>query len=211
MIITSPYLCKMRTFFCGILFTFSLTVQGQLIDSIQSAIEKPAKFLFKMDARHSFLSSLPTKVKGVKVGLNHDRKFAYGIGYNWMSNDYWKQLQGDSTNVRLNYASFFINYVFHDSEHWNLSLPIQMGYGFLFGKDQQQERIYKDRVFIWEPAMTIEYKFLRYFGVGFGTGYRLGIKFNQQLEERITAPIYVFRFNIYFDKLYKDAVANSDV
>ena len=61
-------------------------------------------------------------------------------------------------------------------------------------------------IIIYEPAMTIEYKFLKYFGIGGGVGFRLAIKSNQQIKESFTAPEYILRFKIYSGDIYKDQI-----
>ena len=61
-------------------------------------------------------------------------------------------------------------------------------------------------IIIYEPAMTIEYKFMRYFGLGGGVGFRLAIKSNQQIKESFTAPEYILRVKIYFGDIYKEEI-----
>ena len=54
--------------------------------------------------------------------------------------------------------------------------------------------------------MTIEYKFLRYFGLGGGVGFRLAIKTDQQINESFSAPEYILRVKIYFGDIYKEEI-----
>jgi hypothetical protein len=52
--------------------------------------------------------------------------------------------------------------------------------------------------------MTIEHRFLKYFAAGGGVGFRLMLKNNTALDERFSAPIYLLRFRILFEELYRD-------
>jgi hypothetical protein len=187
-----------------VLISLSLVGKTQMMDSIKLNLDYPAKFTFKLDTRNSFVTSTHTKVKGLKIGVSHNRSFGYGIGYNWMSNDFF--INSDSANLRMNYVSAYVDYTFYKTDKWTLGLPVQFGFGKVFYRELNSEISQEQWVPIWEPAMTMEFKFLKYFGVGFGAGYRVVFKSNEQIKEQFTAPIYIFKFKIYFDKIYSDVM-----
>ena len=56
----------------------------------------------------------------------------------------------------------------------------------------------------YEPAITFQYRLLKYFGAGFGIGYRLMVVPNQQLNEKFTSPVYIFKTRIYFQDILRD-------
>jgi hypothetical protein len=58
---------------------------------------------------------------------------------------------------------------------------------------------------MYEPAMTVQYRFLRYFGVSAGLGYRLVFKNNEILKQQMSAPVYLVGLKIFFDDLWKDS------
>jgi hypothetical protein len=185
------------------LMSFS-TVNAQLFDSIKTSFDYKPKLLVKMDARNSFVTASYAKVKGVKVGLSYHKIFKFGVGYSWMKTDFYPERFLDSTNLRFAYVNTFLEYTFFQTEHWQFEIPVQMGLGRISYKDTDGELLQKQWVPIWEPAMTFEYLFLKYFGVGVGAGYRLVIKPKTPIAEQFTSPIYILKFKVYFGDIYKD-------
>jgi hypothetical protein len=53
--------------------------------------------------------------------------------------------------------------------------------------------------------MNLEYKILNLVGVGAGLGYRIMLKNNSEIDHSFTSPIYVIRFRLIFDEIYKQA------
>jgi hypothetical protein len=51
--------------------------------------------------------------------------------------------------------------------------------------------------------MTIQYRFLKYFGANAGWGYRL-LLVRTGLDERLSAPTYVLGLKVFFGDLWKD-------
>ena len=71
--------------------------------------------------------------------------------------------------------------------------------------DQQLKKVF---VFLYEPAMTVQYRFLRYLGVGGGLGYRLAFT-NASLDESLNAPVYIIGVKVFFGDLYRDVVGED--
>jgi hypothetical protein len=183
----------------------SLTsMKAQLFDSIKTSFDYKPKLLLKMDARNSFVTASYAKIKGVKIGLNYHKIFRFGIGYSWMKTDYFPDSFNDSTNLRFSYANTFLEYAFFQTKHWQFEIPVQIGVGRISYKNPEGVIIEKKWVPIWEPAMTFEYLFLKYFGVGIGAGYRLVLKSKSPISERFTSPIYIFKFKVSFGDIYND-------
>ena len=88
---------------------------------------------------------------------------------------------------------------------WEVSIPVQVGLGQAWyeHKDDQGEKYKVDKtwVFMYEPAMTVEYRVFRFFGAGIGVGYRLAIKTNRAMEENFTAPIYLLKLKLYLPEV----------
>jgi hypothetical protein len=200
-----------RTFYILVISFFIFSSQGhaQLFDSIRTSFDYKPKFLLKFDTRNSFISNQYAKIHGIKVGLSFNKITNVGIGYHWMPKRLIEPTLPNSNNVDLKfgYAVAFFEYNFYKSKYWSAEIPVQIG----LGKAQYDDvdlAITTDSswIIIYEPAMTIEYKFLRYFGIGGGVGFRLAIKSNRQIKESFTAPEYILRFKIYFGDIYKDQI-----
>ena len=201
----------MRTFFILILSFFIFSSQGnaQLFDSIRTSLDYKPKFLVKFDTRNSFISNQYAKIHGIKVGLSFNKTTNIGIGYHWMPK---RSIDLDPQNLnkidlKFGYAIAFFEYNFYKSKRWSAEIPVQIG----LGKAQYTDVDFgvtkaSSWIIIYEPAMTIEYKFLRYFGLGGGVGFRLAIKTDQQINESFSAPEYILRVKIYFGDIYKEEI-----
>ena len=201
----------MRTFFILILSFFIFSSQGhaQLFDSIRTSFDYKPKFLLKFDTRNSFISNQYAKIHGIKVGLSFNKTTNIGIGYHWMPKRPLEPtlLNSNKIDLKFGYAVAFFEYNFYKSKYWSAEIPVQIG----LGKAQYDDldlaiTIGSSWIIIYEPAMTIEYKFLKYFGIGGGVGFRLAIKSNQQIKESFTAPEYILRVKIYSGDIYKEQI-----
>jgi len=200
-----------RTFFILILSFFIFSSQGhaQLFDSIRTSFDYKPKFLLKFDTRNSFISNQYAKIHGIKVGLSFNKTTNIGIGYHWMPKRPLEPtlLNSNKIDLKFGYAVAFFEYNFYKSKYWSAEIPVQIG----LGKAQYDDldlaiTIGSSWIIIYEPAMTIEYKFLKYFGIGGGVGFRLAIKSNQQIKESFTAPEYILRVKIYSGDIYKEQI-----
>jgi len=200
-----------RTFFITILSFFILSIQGraQLFDSIRTSFDYKPKFLVKFDTRNSFISNQYAKIHGIKVGLSFNKTTNVGVGYHWMPK---RSIEPDLHNsnkidLKFGYGVAFFDYNFYKSKHWSGEIPVQIGVGKAQYTDADLAITKASSwIIIYEPAMTIEYKFMRYFGLGGGVGFRLAIKSNQQIKESFTAPEYILRVKIYFGDIYKEEI-----
>lgn len=201
----------MRTFFIILLsfFIFSSQARAQLFDSIRTSFDYKPKFLLKFDTRNSFISNQYAKIHGIKVGLSFNKTTNIGIGYHWMPKRPLEPtlLNSNKIDLKFGYAVAFFEYNFYKSKYWSAEIPVQIG----LGKAQYDDldlaiTIGSSWIIIYEPAMTIEYKFLKYFGIGGGVGFRLAIKSNQQIKESFTAPEYILRVKIYSGDIYKEQI-----
>ena len=93
-------------------------------------------------------------------------------------------------------------YTFYRKEKVFADIPIHLGISKLSysNNDRQVTSTY---AFVYEPAMIIELRFLKFFGIGMGAGYRLVLYNHQRINERLTTPIYIFRFKVYFGDIYQ--------
>ncbi|MFB1023328.1 MAG: hypothetical protein QMC40_11295 [Vicingaceae bacterium] len=198
-------------FFCLVLIFVSNTKAQSFEEELKTAITKKPKLELRMDSRHSFINQTGVKTVGVKLGVQFEEKLSFGIGYN----ELWSPLsriitdQGIERRVRLAFynVSPYVEYVFFRNDKWELSIPVQFGFGSSFYKNSGNQgagQLKKEFVISYEPAITFQYRFLKYFGAGFGIGYRLMIIPNQQLEEKFTSPVFIFKTGIYFQDVFRD-------
>ena len=202
------------------LFCFFL-IEGKsqsAIDTIKSSLQLPPQLFGKLDSRNSFINNGRAKVIGVKTGLNFGNQFQIGLGYNQLSqpaNYFDKQIfylntqnENDSAMaiLKLYYISIHIEYFYYKNQHWQLSIPLQIGLGktyYQYNLLNEKKEIEKTIFFIYEPAISIEYKFVKWIGVGADIGFRFLITGQKQLNQKFNSPTYAFKFLIYYNEIYK--------
>ena len=208
-------LFSMRLLLAIPLLLTSLCGRAQLVDSIGMFLQERPRFAAGLDTRGSFISNQNVRLLGVKAGLEHAGRVKYGIGYSFLRTP----VEGEAvvieegaertvtTKLRLGYFTPYFSYTFYQRGPWEMSIPVQIGLGSgsqvyddLSGERRTLARSF---VFLYEPAMTVQYRFLRYFAVGGGMGFRL-VFTPADLDENFNAPIYLFGVKVYFGDLYRD-------
>ncbi len=202
-------------FFCCLLYE---TQAQTTLDTIKDCLKQKPQPFGKLDSRNSFISNSRAKIFGVKLGLNYGNRLHFGIGFNQLyqpSNDFNKQVHyinsnniTDSINavLKLYYFSTHIEYVYYQNQHWQFSIPLQIGIGKtlyqykLLGEKKQFETTV---VFIYEPAVSIEYKFVKWAGVGADVGFRFMATDYRRLNQKFNSPTYAFKLLIYYNEIYK--------
>lgn len=204
----------MKSSFSTILFFLFIQLSSaqEFEREIKEAIHGKAKLDLRLDSRHSFVSESGVRVLGIKFGLQFEEKLSIGLGYNQLSSELLKNdvdWNGIPLRGQLVYRYFspYVDYIFYQDDKWELSIPVQLGYGdtyYLNKMDVGPRQLKKKRVFSYEPAITFQYRFSKYFGAGMGVGYRLMIKGNPAIEERFTSPVYLFKFKLYFQEILNE-------
>ncbi len=194
------------------MFVAVLPMKGQLLDSLKLFSQEPARLVVKLDSRGSFISNRNVRLMGVKVGLEHGGRLQYGIGYSFLATRVERLMRVDDgeevpVRLRLGYVTPYVEYAFYQRGHWEARIPVQFGIGggsLLYDDPAgNRHRLRRAFVFLYEPSMTIQYRFLQYFGINAGWGYRLAFT-NAGLGENLTAPIYLFGLKVFFGDLWKD-------
>lgn len=186
--------------------------RAQLFDSLGLFVRQPPHVVVKLDSRGSFISNSNVRFMGVKLGLEHAGRFQYGIGYSFLMSgvESLREVEGEGmlpVRLRLGYACPYVEYAFYERGHWEVRIPVQFGLGsgtLLYDDEQGRNRRLRHAfIFLYEPAMTVQYRFLRYFGLNAGWGYRLVFS-SADLGERLTAPTYTFGLKVFFGDLWRD-------
>ena len=211
----------MKTSFIALLiylFPVFLSAQSEELKPIifenefKTSFQTKPKLDVKFDNRFSFIRDGALKTVGVKVGLNFSRKFKVGIGLNQMlvpiettTNDKF----GNRVPVNLEYFYFspYIEYVYHNSKRWEFSLSTQLGVGGASYQYRNTEntkvRLLESTVLSYEPAMLIDYKIVKWVGIGTGVGYRFVYYKEPGIKERFSSPEYVIKLKVYLGQIVR--------
>ncbi|MBK7384606.1 MAG: hypothetical protein IPP83_13690 [Flavobacteriales bacterium] len=203
----------MRSRLLLLLLLLPFSMSAQLLDSIGLFLQEPPRLVVRLDVRGSFISNSNVRFLGAKVGLQHARRFQYGVGYSFLITPVEQEVMVDgvttTARLRLGYVSPYVDYAFYQRGPWEVRLPVQIGIGsgsVVYDDAEGRTKHYaRSMVFFYEPAMTVQYRFLKYFGIGAGWGFRLAIHSSNDLGEDLTAPIYILGLRIFPGEMIRDA------
>lgn len=212
---------SLRTFFmsrflvfltvCGLSFC-SVKGNAQLRDSLSAALRLKPSFYGSYGSQYSFVSNRFATVSNLRAGVDFGGVVKFGIGYNWLTRDYPefdRTFAGKTqyTRFHMNYFSLFGEYAFFRTYHWEATIPAQVGFGLAhYSFDVNGTRLHQPKKFfaVYEPLMTIQYRFLRYLGVGCGIGYRLIIINRSVITEQLFSPVMVIKSKVFLGDLWRD-------
>jgi hypothetical protein len=195
----------------------------QFLDSIRVALQTKPKFLFKFDSRNSFVSNQSARIFGWKIGADFNGKFRIGGGLSSLSANHSPLLDRvvfaannkDTiyiAKLSFNYVSYFVDYVFFANKKWEFSIPVQIGIGssyYSYTADSLgEQQIDRGGIILYEPAITGQYKLTKWFGLGFGAGFRLMLVNNKAIDNKFNSPIYIFKAKVFLAELLRPAFSD---
>lgn len=208
--IKNPYLRTMRIFFVisfSVCSSIAFTQPVNLQDSFKNVFEDKPSVTAKWDTWGTFIGGRTFNTQALKVGADFKETLVLGVGYNWLSNGVYKNVQLDDgiklCEFELRYFGPYAEFDFFKKGNWKGTLPVQLGFGKSFLKysdvDGNRIKLNEGRVVLYEPAMSFSYDIANLFEVGAGFGYRIMLKNNNSIEQRLTSPNFVVRlsFNPY--------------
>jgi hypothetical protein len=181
-------------------------------DHFKNSFHTNPKLDVKLDNRFSFIKDGALKTIGIKVGLNFSRKFKVGLGVNQMLVPIETTTTDNSGNqvpVTLEYSYFspYIEYVYYNSKRWEFSLSTQLGFGgasYQFRNSENKKvKLNQSLVLSYEPAMLIDYKIVRWVGIGTGVGYRLVYYKEPGIHEQFSSPQYIIKLKVYLGEIVR--------
>ena len=181
-------------------------------DEFRKSFRSKPKLDVKFDNRFSFIQDNALRTIGLKVGLSFRRKFKVGLGVNQMLVPTERIITlGDNSfvNADLEYFYFspYIEYVYYNSKRWEFSLATQLGIGgasYQYTNNEGKKiKAVESTVLSYEPAMLIDYKIVRWVGIGTGVGYRLIFHKSPGVTEDFSSPEYVIKLKIYLGEIVR--------
>lgn len=212
-----PYFCRMSMskierivlVFCMVLMSAFAEAQAvNLSDSLKDIFKSKPSPSLKLDSRNSFITGQSARIGGVKAGVVFKKTMVLGLGYSWLLpglNQATPSGYGTGeSRVNMRYFGPFVEYSYFRKKNWESMISANLGYGYIFLRPTEgnsKEKIYRTNAYVYEPAMAIDYKIGGWVAVGVGLGYRLVLRGSRDIEQTFTAPLYVLRFRILFDKI----------
>ncbi len=203
---------RFKFIFCAFFFVLGQFISNaQLIDSIAKSFQSKPSLYGNYGSYYSFISSQFAGVMNIKLGADFNKTTKIGIGYNWIKKGLDKQDAVPGyyhSQLYMRYISVFFEYTYFKTDHWEASIPAQIGFGNMDYKNELPNGITENSTKKWfvlyEPITTIQYRFLRYFAAGAGIGYRIVLPNKPGGFDRFTSVIFVLKSRFYFGDVIKD-------
>ncbi len=191
-----------------LLFFLPIRADAQMFDTISKAFDQKPGLYFNWGSQYCFISNRLATMSNIRVGIDYGGSFKLGIGFNWLNKKFPEQdrfIQGMERSSQLKYYYFSVygEYSFFRNYHWEATIPAQIGagwarYEFVGGRSTNKAFV------VYEPMMTIQYRFWRYFGVGCGIGYRIGIINRTAIPEQFFSPTLILKSKLFVGDLWRD-------
>lgn len=185
--------------------------QSTFEEEFRHSFHNKPKLDVKFDNRFSFIRDNDVKTVGVKLGLSFNRRFKVGLGLNQLliaaDRTYIEADTALDVNLEYFYFSPYLEYVFYNSRKWEFSLATQLGFGgasYQYNNTEGKKiKLVESTVLSYEPAMLIDYKIVRWFGIGTGVGYRLIYYKSPGVAEKFSSPEYVIKLKVYLGEIVR--------
>jgi hypothetical protein len=203
-----------------------LCLQAQFLDTLHHVFRHYSSIDARLESRYSFIHNDLSSVTGLRLGVAFQRKLRIGGGISWLKTDHRIPLRPVYENgtrdsltrfLKLGYLCFYIDFVFHRTKRWQLSVPIQGGIGNVWLQRYKSYDYFgstkKQMMFLYEPGITAQFKIFKWLGLGSDIAYRFTFMNDRKLRRRHNGlapdfkalpwtPTYSFKLLIWFDQLY---------
>ncbi len=193
------------------------------MDTLHAIFHGKSSIDVRLESRNSFITHDRALITGFRAGIAFQRKIRMGGGISWLKSDIVQNhyVYNDLNTpevvpkyLKLAYLCYYIDFVFHKTKRWQLSVPIQAGTGLTWFQNERAYNINsgtkKYFLFLYEPGVTTQFKIFRWFGLGTDVGYRFTLK-NKAVDLKLSSPTYAFKILFWLDQLYFETFPKSRI
>lgn len=217
-----------RTFILRLVFLhlpfsiFHLPCNSQVFDSIQASFQKKPRPVGGFATKTTFINGFQSPIFTARAGVDFNNHIRMGAGISWLKLGNY-DLAKDNTPFYLDksftdssgphtvhpflqfrYLNLFLDYVYYNKGPWQFSIPVQFGIGdsrYKYNFNGVDVIEYRQVIFLYEPAVSGQYRILKWFGVGLDVGYRIMIASNKNIGSKFNSPVYDIKALIYWGEL----------
>ncbi|GAA4384638.1 hypothetical protein GCM10023186_27160 [Hymenobacter koreensis] len=172
------------------------------------------RVVFQFDQRYSLLQNQLVGINGVKLAVEWRGRVRTGLGLYFLGSavpvnaPLPPTVPAEALNrVRFRYAALYGEYVFLGTPRWELSTPVQVGFGRYYHRYESPDgsvyRSPKRNIWLIEPTVGGHMRVFRWLGVGAGGGYRQALLVEDKLEDDISGVVFYGRVKLFLGDLYK--------
>ena len=196
-------------------------VQAQpAVDTIKYSLQQKPILFGNIGTRNSFIDNYGVNILELLAGLKYNDRVKIGIGYHQLYSSsvafdkpvVIKDYSGTETvnaNLKIWYLSILAEYSYYTSRKWEFSIPLHFGLGEGYYKYHYKSitgTINNSLMFVYEPAVSAEYKLTRWFGASIDIGYRFLLTDYKHFDQKLNFPTYSLNARIYYRSIYKHIV-----
>ena len=180
--------------------------------SIDNNASKKYKFIFQLDNRFSSIREADITIFGAKAGLQYKRLFRLGLGASFILSPlditYVDKKTGEISENRINfwYGSIFNDWIIYKNHKLECFVTEQVGFGKPHFTREVNDEIVNNisiPLYVNEISGQVNYKVLKWVGLGAGIGYRNLWNRHAALRSTFDAPIYIGKIIIYPESFLK--------
>lgn len=171
------------------------------------------------DSYYSFIGSRSADVWGFRAGIEWDRTWRFGAGYNKLSSDIIEKkvlpseelpyASNDTVKAQLylRYFPLMAEYIAYREDPWQISLPLQLGYGQsyfeYFDRQNDSRKIFRRGVLVSQAGVNAQYKIIKWVGLTAGVGYRLMLVNNREIETTMNSPVFAIGIRLFLGEVVR--------
>lgn len=166
------------------------------------------------DSRYSLLNGQLYTVNGLRAGIELRSRLRMGGAVYFLSNAsptrHANPADADPTttsNVRFNYFAGYAEYVLLETPRWEVSATTQLGLGKAqvryTARGGRSSNTSPDLIGIIEPSLLVQYRILRWVGVGAGVGWRQPVFVSAVIRDELNGPVFHLRGKLFLNDLIK--------
>ncbi len=212
-----------RCLFIFIIFT-CFAAKAQFLDSLNAVFRGKSIIDARLESRYSFIRNELIAVTGVRLGVAYKRKLRIGGGISWLKSDrlysfYQTNVLGQTVEqkryLKFAYLCYYIDFVYHRTKRWQLSVPIQAGTGLVWYQRQSDYSLLNgDRkrfLLLYEPGITVQFKIVRWAGIGGDAAFRFVLNREKKIGEQLNSPTLSIKFLFWPDQLFYVCAPNNKI
>ena len=188
---------------------------AQFLDSLNVVFRSKSIIDARLESRYSFIRNNLIAVTGVRLGVAYKRKLRIGGGVSWLKSNrlysfYNTDILGQTVEtkkyLKFAYLCYYIDFVYYRTKRWQLSVPIQAGTGLAwFQREMDYSLLNSDRksfLLLYEPGITVQFKILRWVGVGGDAAFRFVLNREKKIGEQLNSPTLTLKYLFWPDQLF---------
>lgn len=195
-----------------------------MLDTLREFFRHKYNIDARLESRYSFFDNQLISVTGARLGVAFQRKLRLGGGISWLKTDvthtFYSESSAGKTDtiqkfMKFIYLCYYVDFVFYKTKRWQLSVPIQAGTGLSWFQQQKNYRLGskdpKYLLLLYEPGITVQYKVLKWAGLGTDVAYRFTLRPTKRPENKLNSPSLSFKLLIWFDQLFYEVFPETEL